>query len=283
MNTVSRFVCNLPCHFFAFVAFIHCCRSLGSTVHNNQEEFVKRLKFYELVYPESKSFKSSLQVRFHAFKEDFRLDLWPNENLVPPNYSRETLPHARLARVGRVKRCFYTGKSRLHSDSSVALSNCNGLIGIIRLGLEEYFIEPFQKNGGHLVYRRSDLPTEESSVPLGCSTVKDRRAGVRHPVDGNTIRNSYSSSRMRRSPTDDVTMQLLVVVDKDMIGFHGNDTIEEYALTIMNMVWKCGNSFSGSLLEHKPCNVILFAARALALSIYICFAIICDFIDVRSL
>ena len=34
----------------------------------------------------------------------------------------------------------------------------------------------------------------------------------------------------------DVTIQLLVVVDKEMISFHGNQSIEEYVLTIMNMV-----------------------------------------------
>lgn len=42
--------------------------------------------------------------------------------------------------------------------------------------------------------------------------------------------------RQRRSLAKDVTIQLLVVVDKEMISFHGNQSVEEYVLTIMNMV-----------------------------------------------
>ena len=42
--------------------------------------------------------------------------------------------------------------------------------------------------------------------------------------------------RQRRSSEPEVTIQLLVVVDREMIAFHSNESIEEYVLTVMNMV-----------------------------------------------
>lgn len=42
--------------------------------------------------------------------------------------------------------------------------------------------------------------------------------------------------RQRRSLDTEVTIQLLVVVDRDMINYHGNRSVEEYVLTVMNMV-----------------------------------------------
>ncbi|XP_031561607.1 A disintegrin and metalloproteinase with thrombospondin motifs 7-like isoform X2 [Actinia tenebrosa] len=133
--------------------------------------------------------------------------------------------------------CFYSGKSKLHSDSSVAIGNCHGLLGVIRMGQEEYFIEPMEKKPGkqfaHVLYRRSDLPTTRSSTPQSCSAVKD--PGRRRFNNTNITDNLHHGSRNRRSVVE-ITLQLLVVVDKDMIDFHGNDTIEEYVLTIMNMV-----------------------------------------------
>lgn len=44
--------------------------------------------------------------------------------------------------------------------------------------------------------------------------------------------------RQRRSLDTEVTIQLLVVVDRDMINYHGNQSVEEYVLTVMNMVRK---------------------------------------------
>ena len=42
--------------------------------------------------------------------------------------------------------------------------------------------------------------------------------------------------RQRRSVDDEVTVQLLVVVEREMISFHGNQSLEEYVLTVMNVV-----------------------------------------------
>jgi len=42
--------------------------------------------------------------------------------------------------------------------------------------------------------------------------------------------------RQRRSSEPEATIQLLVVVDREMIAFHSNESIKEYVLTVMNMV-----------------------------------------------
>ena len=45
-----------------------------------------------------------------------------------------------------------------------------------------------------------------------------------------------SHGHVKRSVVSESTVQILVVVDKAMIEFHGKDHIEEYVLTVMNMV-----------------------------------------------
>ena len=55
--------------------------------------------------------------------------------------------------------------------------------------------------------------------------------------------------RQRRSLDTEVTIQLLVVVDRDMINYHGNQSIEEYVLTVMNMVSK---STRADLTAKRP-------------------------------
>ena len=54
--------------------------------------------------------------------------------------------------------------------------------------------------------------------------------------------------RQRRSLDTEVTVQLLLVVDREMINFHGNQSVEEYVLTVMNMVSK---STDTDLTEKK--------------------------------
>ena len=42
--------------------------------------------------------------------------------------------------------------------------------------------------------------------------------------------------RSRRSVSKENTVELLVVVDKTMVGYHGSSEIEPYILTVMNIV-----------------------------------------------
>lgn len=58
-----------------------------------------------------------------------------------------------------------------------------------------------------------------------------------------------SRPRPRRSVITEVTAQLLVVVDREMIDFHGNESVEEYVLSIMNMVRNVRNSLGIHLLS----------------------------------
>ena len=42
--------------------------------------------------------------------------------------------------------------------------------------------------------------------------------------------------RSRRSVSKENTVELVVVVDKTMVGYHGSSEIEPYILTVMNIV-----------------------------------------------
>ena len=58
--------------------------------------------------------------------------------------------------------------------------------------------------------------------------------------DNRSTQQTQHSSRIRRSAfysqQNIATVEVFVVADKHMIQFHGNDTIEDYVLTMMNMV-----------------------------------------------
>lgn len=66
----------------------------------------------------------------------------------------------------------------------------------------------------------------------------------------------------------EVTIQLLVVVDRDMINFHGNQSVEEYVLTVMNMVSK---STGNELTAKQPDHLEQLSAR---LKFFECYAVI---------
>ena len=74
--------------------------------------------------------------------------------------------------------------------------------------------------------------------------------------------------RQRRSLDTEVTIQLLVVVDRDMINYHGNQSVEEYVLTVMNMVSKLTTA---NLTAKQPDHLQQLSAR---LRFFECFAVI---------
>ncbi|XP_045140614.1 A disintegrin and metalloproteinase with thrombospondin motifs 2-like [Echinops telfairi] len=106
---------------------------------------------------------------------DLHLRLRPNARLVAPGATMEWQDESGATRVEPLLgNCQYVGDvAGLAADSSVALSNCDGLAGLIRMEEEEFFIEPLEKGQAaqegeqgraHVLYRRP--PTLEPP-PLG--------------------------------------------------------------------------------------------------------------------
>uniref|UniRef100_A0A8D0UY75 ADAM metallopeptidase with thrombospondin type 1 motif 2 n=1 Tax=Sus scrofa TaxID=9823 RepID=A0A8D0UY75_PIG len=110
-----------------------------------------------------------------VFGRDLHLRLRPNARLVAPGATVEWQGESGATRVEPLLgTCLYVGDvAGLAETSSVALSNCDGLAGLIRMDEEEFFIEPLEKGLAekeaeqgrvHVVYRR---PPTSRPPPLG--------------------------------------------------------------------------------------------------------------------
>ncbi|XP_065541313.1 A disintegrin and metalloproteinase with thrombospondin motifs 3 isoform X1 [Lathamus discolor] len=201
-----------------------------------------------------------------AFGQEFHLRLKPNTRLVAPeavvewyedsvqtgsdasNASQSRTATERLwKREPLWTNCAYVGDTTNIPGASVAISNCDGLAGMIRTNKDEYFIEPLErgkqmeeeKGRIHMVYRRSavaqhptdmlpDVHREESllGVPGELSSLSTR---VEQQLNS-TLR------RRRHAGDDDYNIEVLLGVDDSVIRFHGKEHVQNYLLTLMNIV-----------------------------------------------
>ncbi|XP_062392780.1 A disintegrin and metalloproteinase with thrombospondin motifs 2 [Sardina pilchardus] len=149
--------------------------------------------------------------------------------------------------------CLYVGHVTNLPDTSVAISNCDGLAGMIRDGQEEYFIEPLERGraltgeeqGGpgrhHIVYRASDINRPEAAPAAdfhstvagpdlsGVGDLEVLSRGLREQVN--------KTRRTRRAVEDEVlNIEVLLTADFSVVEFHGREHIQKYLLTLMNIV-----------------------------------------------
>ncbi|XP_078601807.1 A disintegrin and metalloproteinase with thrombospondin motifs 7-like [Branchiostoma floridae x Branchiostoma japonicum] len=199
---------------------------------------------------------------------DLHLDLRLNPALLAPGYvlerHRGNVSRAAVTR-GPTNPCHYVGTVPTSRDSSVAISTCSGLRGLIRTGKDDYFIEPVRGHNvsaaekhPHLIYKRSALPKENqpSSSPVYegehsdfCGlegnrqrdeTRRERWENKHHNHGGEQ---HGSRARAKRSVSKERFVETLVVVDKKMVDYYKDDDVETYVLTLLNMV---------SRLYHDP-------------------------------
>ncbi|XP_016053234.1 PREDICTED: A disintegrin and metalloproteinase with thrombospondin motifs 7, partial [Miniopterus natalensis] len=125
---------------------------------------------------------------------------------------------------------------------TAAFSVCDGLKGMFQLSNENYFIEPLEgvqaqpgRAQPHVVYKRqaSDRRAEQgnSTTPGTC--------GVQASLEQEFQRRDLWDQQRRvhrRSVTTEKWVETLVVADSTMVKHHGQEHIERYVLTIMNMV-----------------------------------------------
>uniref|UniRef100_A0A4W6E7F8 ADAM metallopeptidase with thrombospondin type 1 motif, 2a n=1 Tax=Lates calcarifer TaxID=8187 RepID=A0A4W6E7F8_LATCA len=179
--------------------------------------------------------EAELYYNVTLFGQELHLRLRPNSRLVAPAATMEweESGHLHSQPIGDTG-CFYTGEVSNMEDTSVAISNCDGLAGLIRTGEEEFYIEPLDR-------RRTDGGDEEEEE-------EEERGGRQHIV--------YRSSAIRKQPavnqTDDDFLRgeiigtlpgtnqsphhVLLAVDYSVLLFHGRDHIQKYLLTLMNIV-----------------------------------------------
>ncbi|XP_039883048.1 A disintegrin and metalloproteinase with thrombospondin motifs 2-like isoform X1 [Simochromis diagramma] len=183
-----------------------------------------------------------------AFGQELHLHLHPNSRLVAPTATMEWEESGQhhsqpIEDTG----CFYTGTVSNMEGTSVAISNCDGLAGMVRTGEEEFFIEPLDRwrlgGGGeeeeveeegrrHIIYRSSAVK-KNSAVN---HTADDF---VQGPLFGSLNLNVASGSARRRRYIEEAELfhiEVFLAVDYSVLLFHGRDHIQKYLLTLMNIV-----------------------------------------------
>ncbi|XP_034168470.2 A disintegrin and metalloproteinase with thrombospondin motifs 6 [Pangasianodon hypophthalmus] len=264
-----------------------------SLSYSSQEEFLSHLEDYQLTVPvrlndkgEFMSYtvkqhrpgrrrraldqtgpdaaETRLFYRLSAYGKHFHLNLTLNPNLVSKHFTVEYWGRdGQEWRHAVVDDCHYVGYLLDQYDTTgVALSNCNGLHGVITTEEEQYLIEPlkdvssrnsseFRLSGEgqpHVIYKKSSVPLrQEHSEELSCGvsdlTIKRTPCwkSSHAPVAPPPSQNNHTSGgphRQRRSISTERFVETLVVADKMMVGYHGRKDIEHYILSVMNIVAK---------------------------------------------
>ncbi|KAF7240473.1 A disintegrin and metalloproteinase with thrombospondin motifs 16 [Varanus komodoensis] len=140
----------------------------------------------------------ALHLRFRGFGHDFQLDLKTSDFLVAPGFTIQTLGKGQTKSVHTYPAedfCFYQGVLRLHKNSSVALSTCGGLSGLIRTEETDYLLKPLIPNialkhnfsaphghRSHVLYKRSTEPRMEISNEVTATDERRREANAHRDI-----------------------------------------------------------------------------------------------------
>ncbi|XP_058841007.1 A disintegrin and metalloproteinase with thrombospondin motifs 14-like isoform X4 [Acipenser ruthenus] len=142
--------------------------------------------------------------------------------------------------------CAFNGDVTDMPGTTVAISNCDGLAGMIRTDNGEFFIEPLEKGQQeveekgrvHVVYRRSAIKREpletredlHNEVPdFGVGQLQNSLDKIEHQL-------IQSDRKRRHAKKDDYNIEVLLAVDDSVVRFHGKEHVQNYVLTLMNIV-----------------------------------------------
>uniref|UniRef100_A0A8C0J2J0 ADAM metallopeptidase with thrombospondin type 1 motif 6 n=1 Tax=Chelonoidis abingdonii TaxID=106734 RepID=A0A8C0J2J0_CHEAB len=255
--------------------------------YSSQEEFLSYLEHYQLTVPirvdqngafvsftvkddEPSSRRkrstdlydqaSKLFFKLSAYGKHFHLNLILNTDLVSKHFTVEYWgKDGPKWKHDLLDDCHYTGYLQdQHSTTKVALSNCNGLHGVIATEDEEYFIEPlrnitensnhfsYESGRPHVIYKKSAMHQRHLYDHAHCGVSDLTRSSKPWWMNDTSafptslpINNTLSSHRrQKRSVSIERFVETLVVADKMMVGYHGRKDIEHYILSVMNIVAK---------------------------------------------
>ncbi|XP_063148301.1 A disintegrin and metalloproteinase with thrombospondin motifs 2 isoform X1 [Candoia aspera] len=182
-----------------------------------------------------------------VFGQEFHFRLRPNSRLVAPGATVEWQEDSNITYTEPLHGdCLYVGHITDVPNASVAISNCDGLAGMIRTDKDEYFIEPLQKGKQeeeegrtHVVYRRTAV---KGTFHRAHPDTQPREADLSN-LDSmlHLLKDEISSSRKRRryprhAADDDYNIEVLLGVDDSIVQFHGKEHVQKYLLTLMNIV-----------------------------------------------
>uniref|UniRef100_A0A8D2J2A7 ADAM metallopeptidase with thrombospondin type 1 motif 2 n=1 Tax=Varanus komodoensis TaxID=61221 RepID=A0A8D2J2A7_VARKO len=182
-----------------------------------------------------------------VFGRELHFRLRPNSRLVAPGATVEWQDDFNITYTEPLSGdCLYVGDIADLPNASVAISNCDGLAGMIRTDKDEFFIEPLQ-NGKqeeeegrtHLVYRRAAV---KKMLPSEHPDIQQREADLGN-LDSmlNLVKDKISTTQRRRryprhAADEDYNIEVLLGVDDSVVQFHGKEHVQKYLLTLMNIV-----------------------------------------------
>ncbi|XP_028989256.1 A disintegrin and metalloproteinase with thrombospondin motifs 14 isoform X2 [Betta splendens] len=182
-----------------------------------------------------------------VFGRELHLRLRANRKLVAPGALVEWQEDfEEKAREHIHRDCVFTGDVSDMPEASVAISNCDGLAGLIRTDTGEFFIEPLEKGQQdvevkgrvHVVYRRSAIRREtgQRREDLHNEVADFGIADLPASLDLVGRRLSDSERKRRHARKDDYNIEVLLAVDDSVVRFHGKEHVQNYVLTLMNIV-----------------------------------------------
>uniref|UniRef100_A0A4W3I345 ADAM metallopeptidase with thrombospondin type 1 motif, 3 n=1 Tax=Callorhinchus milii TaxID=7868 RepID=A0A4W3I345_CALMI len=191
---------------------------------------------------------STLYFNVSAFGRNLHLSVRPNQRLVAPGATLEwprdgqSQEEASSYREPIRRGCVYTGGITHIPSATVAINNCDGLAGLIRTDQDEYFIEPLEKGKQeeekergrvHIVYRRSTL---QRSIPEAVHDFHDAAGNLGDMYTHIDKQLNETQRRRRHAKEEDYNIEVLLGVDDSVVRFHGKEHVQNYLLTLMNIV-----------------------------------------------
>ncbi|XP_071313715.1 A disintegrin and metalloproteinase with thrombospondin motifs 2-like isoform X2 [Trachinotus anak] len=192
-----------------------------------------------------------------VFGREFHLRLHHNARLVAPGAKMEWRDDSDSNRHTELlhDECLYVGDITDAPGATVAISNCDGLAGMIRTEQEEFFIEPVERGDGviekeeeggggrtHIVYRSSAV--KKAPISSTAADYHSRGADLGGLMDLESLYRGVEQSinhtragRTRRQSLDRAyNIEVLLGVDDSVVQFHGKEHVQKYLLTLMNIV-----------------------------------------------
>ncbi|KAL2078583.1 hypothetical protein ACEWY4_026268 [Coilia grayii] len=200
-----------------------------------------------------------------VFGKELHLRLRANRRLVAPGAFVEWQEDFEEKAKERIHgNCVFTGDVTDMPEASVAISNCDGLAGLIRTDNEEFFIEPLEKGQQeveikgrvHVVYRRSAIKREPSQrkEDLHNEVADFGIAELPNALDAVEQKLTESDRKRRHAKKDDYNIEVLLAVDDSVVRFHGKEHVQNYVLTLMNIVDEIYHDESlGTNINVVPC------------------------------
>ncbi|KAG8435132.1 hypothetical protein GDO86_013181, partial [Hymenochirus boettgeri] len=181
-----------------------------------------------------------------VFGKQLHLRLKPNRHLVSYGATVEWQEDFQRVSQGSLHAgCVYTGDITDMPGGTVAISNCDGLAGMIRTDVSEFFIEPLEKgrqneegNGrAHVVYRRSAAQNRSETQEKTQHAVTRNKVGdLPHSLDLIQDGLRENERKKRHAKKDDYNIEVLLAVDDSVVRFHGKEHVQNYVLTLLNIV-----------------------------------------------